>query len=76
MEEAKRQVQVIQEMMVGYHNMANDIQQQSNNLNCQIEEKDYAAPFLDKGHTKIINYCGLVKKDLRIWQEPCKDISP
>lgn len=41
MEEAKRQVQVIQEMMVGYHNMANNIQQQSNNLNCQIENLAY-----------------------------------
>ena len=37
MEESKRQVQVIQEMMVGYQNMANSIQQQSNNLNSQIE---------------------------------------
>ena len=37
MEESKRQVQVIQEMMVGYQNMANSIQQQSNNLNGQIE---------------------------------------
>lgn len=37
MEESKRQVQIIQEMMVGYQNMANNIQQQSNNLNCQIE---------------------------------------
>lgn len=37
MEASKRQVQVIQEMMAGYQNMANSIQQQSNNLNCQIE---------------------------------------
>lgn len=37
MEESKRQVQVIQEMMLGYQNIANSIQQQSNNLNGQIE---------------------------------------
>lgn len=41
MEESKRQVQIIQEMMVGYQNMANNIQQQSNNLNCQIENLAY-----------------------------------
>ena len=37
MEESKRQVQVIQEMMLGYQNIANSIQQQSNDLNGQIE---------------------------------------
>lgn len=37
MEASKRQVEVIREMMAGYQNMANSIQQQSNNLNCQIE---------------------------------------
>ena len=37
MEASKRQIEVIQEMMAGYQNMANSIQQQSNNLNCQIE---------------------------------------
>ena len=41
MDEAKRQVQVIQEMMVGYENIANNIQQQSNNLNGQIENLAY-----------------------------------
>lgn len=41
MEESKRQVQVIQEMMLGYQNIANSIQQQSNNLNGQIENLAY-----------------------------------
>lgn len=41
MEESKKQVSIIQEMMIGYHNMANNIQQQSNNLNCQIENLAY-----------------------------------
>ena len=41
MEESKRQVQIIQEMMAGYQNIANSIQQQSNNLNGQIENLAY-----------------------------------